>query len=150
MYFLSSILLGLGVFALLPRFLFDAARHGKYAAGLHERAGALPRFDAGGRPVVWLHCVSVGEAQAARPLARAILEEYPRHALVVSTTTLTGQRVAREAFGDAASLVFYFPFDGAWSVRRALRAGNPAAALVMDTGLWPRLCRESRTRGVAV
>src|SRR3954468_21975036 len=98
MFLLYSILLCVGVAALLPRFLLDAARHGKYAAGLRERAGALPRFDAGGRPVVWLHCVSGGEAQAARPLARALAEEYPRHALVVSTTTLTGQRVAREAF----------------------------------------------------
>src|SRR5947209_8562624 len=150
MYLLYSILLGIGVFALLPRFLFDAARHGKYAAGFSERAGALPGFDAGGRPVVWLHCVSVGEAQAARPLARAILEEYPRHALVVSTTTLTGQRVAREAFGDAAALVFYFPFDWAWSVRRALRKINPSVVLVMETELWPRFFRECRERGVPV
>src|SRR2546423_13251351 len=119
MYFLYSILLGLGVFALLPRFLFDAARHGKYAAGFKERAGRLPRFDAGGRPVVWLHCVSVGEAQAARPLARALLARYPTHALVVSTTTLTGQRVARAASADEASLVFYFPFDWACGARRA-------------------------------
>src|SRR5918912_4637823 len=108
MYLLYSILLGVGVVALLPRFLFDALRHGKYAAGFRERAGSLPEFDAGGRPVVWLHCVSVGEAQAARPLARAILEEYPGHALVVSTTKLTGQRVAREAFERQAARLFYF------------------------------------------
>jgi 3-deoxy-D-manno-octulosonic-acid transferase len=149
MYFLYSILLGVGVIALLPRFLFDAARHGKYAAGLRERAGSLPEFDAGGRAVVWLHCVSVGEAQAARPLARALLAEYPRHALVVSTTTQTGQRVAREAFGDAA-LVFYFPFDWGWSVRRALDRVNPSAVLVMETELWPRFFRECRARGVPV
>jgi 3-deoxy-D-manno-octulosonic-acid transferase len=150
MYFLYSILLGLGVAALLPRFLLDALRHGKYAAGLAERAGALPRFDAGGRPVVWLHCVSVGEAQAARPLVRAFAEEYPGHALVVSTTTQTGQRVAREVFAEHASLVFYFPFDWAWSVRRALRAINPSAVLVMETELWPRFFRECRRRGVPV
>jgi 3-deoxy-D-manno-octulosonic-acid transferase len=150
MYFLYSVLLGLGVAALLPRFLFDAARHGKYAAGFGERAGRVPRFDAGGRPVVWLHCVSVGETQAARPLARALMGEYPRHALVVSTTTRTGQRVAREAFGDRAALVFYFPFDWAWSVRRALRRVNPAAVLVMETELWPRFLRECRARGVPV
>lgn len=148
MYFLYSILLGIGVLALLPRFLLDAARHGKYAAGLGERAGSLPRFDAGGRPVVWLHCVSVGEAQAARPLARALLEEYPHHALVVSTTTLTGQRVAREAFKGQAARVFYFPFDWAWSVRRALRALNPSVVLVMETELWPRFFRECRRRAV--
>jgi 3-deoxy-D-manno-octulosonic-acid transferase len=150
MYFLYSILLGLGVIALLPRFLLDAARHGKYAAGLGERAGSLPPFDAGGRPVVWLHCVSVGEAQAARPLARALLEEYPGHALVVSTTTLTGQRVAREAFEGQAALVCYFPFDWAWSVRRALRAVKPSVVLVMETELWPRFFRECRRRGVSV
>ena len=150
MYFLYSILLGIGVAALLPRFLFDAARHGKYAAGLGERAGRLPGFDAGGRPVVWLHCVSVGETQAAQPLARAILEAYPAHALVVSTTTQTGQRVAREVFGSRAALVFYFPFDWAWSVRRALAAINPAAVLVMETELWPRFYRECRGRRVPV
>src|ERR687890_1846713 len=142
MYFLYSILLGIGVLALLPRFLLDAARHGKYAAGLSERAGSLPRLDAGGRRVVWLHCVSVGEAQAARPLARALLARHPNHALVVSTTTLTGQRVAREAFAEEAALVFYFPFDWAWSVRRALRAVRPSAVLVMETELWPRFFRE--------
>jgi 3-deoxy-D-manno-octulosonic-acid transferase len=150
MYLLYSILLGIGVVALLPRFLLDAARHGKYAAGLSERAGRLPRLDAGGRRVVWLHCVSVGEAQAARPLARALLEAHPRLALVVSTTTLTGQRVAREVFKGQAESVFYFPFDWAWSVRRALRAVNPSAVLVMETELWPRFFRECRRRGVPV
>src|SRR5215213_8250890 len=150
MYLLYSIILGVGVLALLPRFLFDALRHGKYAAGLGERAGGLPKFDAGGRPVVWLHCVSVGEAQAARPLARALLTRYPSHALVVSTTTLTGQRVARAAFADMASLVFYFPFDWKWSVRRALRAVKPSAVLVMETELWPRFFRECHRRNVPV
>ncbi|MDQ5835761.1 MAG: 3-deoxy-D-manno-octulosonic acid transferase [Acidobacteriota bacterium] len=150
MYLLYSILLGLGVLVLLPRFVLDALRHGKYAAGLAERAGVLPEFDAGGRPVIWLHCVSVGEAQAARPLVRAFAEEYPGHALVVSTTTQTGQRVAREVFSDTAALVFYFPFDWAWSVRRALRAINPSAVLVMETELWPRFFRECRRRGVPV
>lgn len=150
MYLLYSILLGVGVLALLPRFLFDALRHGKYAAGLAERAGGLPKFDTRGRPVVWLHCVSVGEAQAARPLARALLARYPSHALVVSTTTLTGQRVARAAFADDASLVFYFPFDWKWSVRRALRAVKPSAVLVMETELWPRFFRECRRARVPV
>jgi 3-deoxy-D-manno-octulosonic-acid transferase len=150
MYLLYSILLGVGVIALLPRFLFDALRHGKYAAGFGERAGRLPQFDSGGKPVVWLHCVSVGEAQAARPLARALLARYPNHALVVSTTTLTGQRVAREAFAGDASLVFYFPFDWKWSVRRTLRAVKPAAVLLMETELWPRFFRECRRAGVPV
>jgi 3-deoxy-D-manno-octulosonic-acid transferase len=150
MLFVYSLLLTVGVLLLLPRFLLDAARHGKYAAGLSERAGSLPDFDADGRPVIWLHCVSVGETQAARPLVASLLETFPDHALVVSTTTLTGQRVAREAFGARAALICYFPFDWAWCVRRALRRINPAIVLVMETELWPRFLSECLKRNVTV
>lgn len=150
MYFLYSFLLTIGVIALLPRLIYDAFRHGKYVAGLRERLGLLPLIKTNGRAVIWLHCVSVGEAQAARPLARAILNHYPSHALIVSTTTLTGQRVARAVFRDDAAAIIYFPFDWRWAVRRALRTVNPAAALIMETELWPNFLRECRRRRVPV
>jgi 3-deoxy-D-manno-octulosonic-acid transferase len=142
MFFLYSLLLTFGLIALMPRFIYDALRHGKYIPGLWERLGKLPLINAQGRPVIWLHCVSVGETQAARPLARAILERFPAHALVVSTTTVTGQRVAREVFGDSAAAVFYFPFDWAWTTRRALSSVKPSAVLIMETELWPNFLRE--------
>ncbi|MDQ3687484.1 MAG: 3-deoxy-D-manno-octulosonic acid transferase, partial [Acidobacteriota bacterium] len=150
MYFIYSLLLTIGVGVLLPRFLYDAARHGKYAAGLGERAGRLPPLTPHKRPVIWLHCVSVGETQAARPLVDKLSEHYPSHTLVVSTTTLTGQRVAREVFDKVAARIFYFPFDWAMTVRRALDAINPSAVLVMETELWPRFLRECRARRVHV
>src|SRR5919199_1839362 len=150
MFLLYSILLALGILVMLPRFAWDALRHGKYVEGLRERAGGINDFDAHGRPVIWLHCVSVGEAQAARPLARALVERFPIHVLVVSTTTLTGQRVAREAFRDLAASVFYFPFDWAWSVRRALARVRPSVVLLMETEIWFRFIRECRERGVPV
>jgi 3-deoxy-D-manno-octulosonic-acid transferase len=149
-YFLYSLLLTFAIFALLPLFLLDALRHGKYVAGLRERLGGVPETGAGGRAVLWLHCVSVGETQAARPLARALVERFPTHALVVSTTTLTGQTLAREVFRDDAVAVFYFPFDWAWSVRRTLRRIKPSLVLVLETELWPRFLRECRNTGVPV
>ncbi|MGB7926079.1 MAG: 3-deoxy-D-manno-octulosonic acid transferase, partial [Pyrinomonadaceae bacterium] len=150
MYLLYSLLLTVGVIALLPRLLYDALRHGKYVEGLRERLGRIPPVETKGRPVIWLHCVSVGETQAARPLARAMMEKFPSHALVVSTITRTGQRVAREVFREEAAAVFYFPFDWAWSVRRALRNVNPSAVIIMETELWPRFLRECRERRVRV
>ncbi|HEX8650614.1 MAG TPA: 3-deoxy-D-manno-octulosonic acid transferase [Pyrinomonadaceae bacterium] len=150
MYLLYSLLLTLGVIALLPRLVYDAFRHGKYVAGLGERLGWLPLIETRGRPVIWLHCVSVGETQAARPLARAIQRKFPSHALVVSTVTLTGQRIAREVFREEAAAVIYFPFDWAWSVRRSLRSVKPSAVVIMETELWPRFLRECRERHIAV
>ena len=146
MFFLYSLLLAAGFLAFLPRFLFQE----KYAASFRERLGNLPRFDAGGRPVVWLHAVSVGETQAARPLVKELLRNFPEYKLVVSTTTLTGQRLAREIFAADAALVFYFPFDFRFSVRRALRKIQPRVVLLMETEIWLNFLREASKSGARV
>src|SRR6185436_4362956 len=98
MYFIYSLLLGLGFIILLPRFAVDALRHGKYVAGFRERLGFLPPINLERRPLIWLHCVSVGETQAARPLVKRISAQYPNNKLVVSTITETGQTLAKELF----------------------------------------------------
>lgn len=150
MYSIYSLLLTLGFVILLPRFAIDALRRGKYVSGLRERLGKLPRIDTQNRPLIWLHCVSVGETEAARPLVGTLLDRFPNYALVVSTTTVTGQRVARSAFGSYAAAIFYFPIDWAWTVRRALRVLNPSAVLIMETELWPNLLRECHARKIPV
>ncbi len=148
MYLAYSLLLSTGLLLLSPYFLFQALAHRKYVAGLRERLGFLPKLN--NQPVVWLHCVSVGETQAARPLVERIRKELPQHALMVSTVTLTGQKLARDLFRAQALRVFYFPFDWRWCVRRALRAINPAAVLVMETELWPNFLRECKSREIPV
>ena len=150
MYFVYSLLLTLGFLVLLPRFLFDALRHGKYVAGFGERLGKLTPLNSTGRDVVWIHCVSVGESQAARPLVQGLRKRFPEHTLVISTTTLTGQKLARDIFKNDAARVFYFPFDWGWTVRRALNAMQPSVVLIMETEIWPRFFRECQSRGISL
>lgn len=148
MYFVYSLLLTFGVLVLIPHFLLQALTHGKYVAGLTQRLGSIPPLT--GKPVIWLHCVSVGETQAARPLVQRIKQQFPQHALVVSTITATGQKLARDVFQKQAESVFYFPFDWRWTARRALKRINPAAVLVMETELWPNFLRECNARKIPV
>jgi len=148
MYFAYSLLLSLGLLLFSPYFLFQALAHRKYIDGLRERLGFLPLLPK--QPVVWLHCVSVGETQAARPLVERLRKELPQHVLVVSTVTLTGQKLARDLFRTQAARVFYFPFDWRWSVSRALNALHPAVVLVMETELWPNFLRECKAREIPV
>lgn len=119
-------------------------------AGFWQRLGFLPHFDAGGKPVIWLHCVSVGETQAARPLVTEIVKNFPDHKLVVSTTTRTGQKLAREVFKDEASYIFYFPYDWKFSVRSALRQITPKLVLLMETEIWFNFIRETGKSGAKV
>ena len=150
MYFIYSLLLGLGFLILLPRFLLDAFRHGKYVAGFRERLGSLSPIPRDGRPLVWIHCVSVGETQAARPLVQGIKERFPESLIAISTITLTGQNLARKIFKHDAARVFYFPFDWRWVVRRTLKAINPDTVLVMETELWPGFLRECKNQQIPV
>ncbi len=150
MFFVYSIILTLGFIVLLPRFLFDALFNGKYSAGFFQRLGFLPKFDAGDRAVIWLHCVSVGEVNAARPLVDSIRNDFSNHRLIVSTTTRTGQTLANDVFSESAALVFYFPFDWKFSVRRALRHFGPRAVLLMETEIWFNFIREANKSGARI
>jgi 3-deoxy-D-manno-octulosonic-acid transferase len=147
MFFLYSFLLTIAFILLSPLLLI---RSGKYLSGFWQRLGFLPKFDAGGKPVIWLHCVSVGETQAARPLVHEIVHAFPNHKLVISTTTRTGQKLAREVFKDSAALVFYFPYDWKFSVRRALRKIKPNVVLLMETEIWFNFIREAGKSDVKV
>ncbi len=140
MFTIYSILLTVGFILMSPVFLF---RRKKYAAGFWERLGYLPEFKKDARSVIWLHCVSVGEANAARSLVDGIRSEFPNFRLVVSTTTRTGQELAQAIFKDAADAVFYFPFDWRFAVRRALKHYRPGIVLLMETELWFNFIREA-------
>ena len=147
MFLIYSFLLTLGFIALLPLFVL---RRGKYAAGLWQRFGFLPAFEQSEKKVLWLHCVSVGETNAARPLVKEILENFPEYRLVVSTTTRTGQELAKQIFQDQADLVFYFPLDWKFTVRRALKKIKPDVVLLMETELWFNFLRQASRSGARV
>jgi len=152
-YFVYSLLMGLFAILLMPYWLLQGIRHGKYLSNLRERLGlsfpALQKLRAERPDAIWLHAVSVGEVLSGLTLAKRLKDEFPERPLVVSTTTMTGQALARERmpFADA---VFYFPLDWAFSVRRALAAVRPALVVVLETEIWPNFLKEASERKVPV
>jgi 3-deoxy-D-manno-octulosonic-acid transferase len=151
---LYSLTLGLGLVVGAPWWVARMLTTSRYREGLWERLGLVPMrlFEDSDFPlksVVWVHAVSVGELLAATRLV-AELEAALGDGWVVaiSTTTRTGQALARERFG--AQRVFYYPLDFAWAVRAYLRVLRPAALVLMESELWPRMLHECRRAGVPV
>jgi len=157
---LYSLLLVMGLAVCSPWWL---ARMVRYRAGMGQRLGRVPtelRAAAAGRQVVWVHAVSVGEVLAATRLVceleGALGAEW---VVVVSTTTATGQALAKERFGavvggDSTKVdsgrVFYYPLDFAWAVRAYLRALQPKLLVLMESEIWPRMLVECGRAGVPV
>lgn len=116
-----------------------------YRQRIRERFGfGMPRLP---RPSIWVHAVSVGEVQAAAPLVRALLKQYPDVPLVLTTMTPTGSERVRLLFGDTV-VHRYVPYDLAAAVRRFFDRARPSLAIIMETELWPNLYHECGQRRV--
>jgi 3-deoxy-D-manno-octulosonic-acid transferase len=152
-YFIYSFLMGLAALLLTPYWLVQGLRHHKYLSNLGERLGfsfpGLDKLPADRPGTIWIHAVSVGEALSGVALARRLKDAHPARPLIISTTTITGQTLARERmpFADA---ILYFPLDWAFCVRRAMNAARPALVLVLETEIWPNFLREASRRNVPV
>jgi 3-deoxy-D-manno-octulosonic-acid transferase len=136
-----------------PWWLWRMATTQKYRDGLRERLGRVPRrlvagSGSGGRPLIWLHAVSVGEVLAVTRLVKALDAALPRYFVAISTTTRTGQALARERFG--ANRVFYCPLDLPWAVRAYLLALKPCMLVLAETEFWPNLLNGCFRRGISV
>jgi 3-deoxy-D-manno-octulosonic-acid transferase len=150
----SSLLLAVLVVG-APYWLVRMATSGRYRAGLLGRLGRVPeglRAAVAGHDVIWVHAVSVGEVLAAAQLIRELKLTLPGWVVAVSTTTETGQRLAKERLGSrlGESPVFYLPLDFRFAVRRYLRVLRPKMLVLMESELWPRLIEECAKDGVPV
>jgi len=162
MYFLYSVLLALAMLVTLPYWVFQMLRHGKYRAGLWERLGRVPvrlrtaSIETGSaqgvswnpaspfRPLIWVHAVSVGEVTAIRGLVEHIRRRFAQHRVVVTTTTDTGQDLARKNFGEDNS--FYFPMDFRFAIRPYLQTLRPKLIIIAETEFWPTFLRLAHAR----
>jgi len=148
-YLLYDILLLVAALVLTPYYLWRGIRYGKSRRGIRERLGRYGRgrLEAlNGRPVIWVHAVSVGETRAVVPLLRRLKQSYPGHALVLTNVTETGREVAARL--DCVDLCLFFPFDLSWVVRRVLKKLRPWLVVLVETELWPNLVRQTSRAGV--
>jgi 3-deoxy-D-manno-octulosonic-acid transferase len=176
-YFVYSLALALAMLLSLPYWLYQTLRHGKYRSGLAERLGKLPSrliatevgsagilpAVAAARPeaaegashlrsrrdrVIWVHAVSLGEVLAVSGLVEQMRRSFPQHRVLVSTTTDTGQALARQRFGEAN--VFYFPMDFAFAIRPYLRTLQPELVVLAETEFWPNFLRLAHASGARI
>jgi 3-deoxy-D-manno-octulosonic-acid transferase len=147
-YLLYSFLTAVVFVVASPYFLYQALRHNKYVGSIAQRLGYLPvSFNLDGDESIWVHAVSVGEVLSARSLISELRASYPKLRLFLSTTTLTGQELARRSVPDVDA-VFYFPFDWTITARRTLTVVRPRLFVMTETEIWPNLLRECKRRDV--
>jgi len=148
MYFLYSLLLGLAVVLTAPWWLARMLAQGKYRAGLGERLGRVPARLGSVQGCIWVHAVSVGEVLAVSGLVEGLRGRFPERRVLVSTTTDTGQKLARERFGE--NNVFYYPVDFGFAIRPYLQALQPSLIVLAESEFWPNFLRLAQGSGARI
>ncbi|WP_422103332.1 lipid IV(A) 3-deoxy-D-manno-octulosonic acid transferase [Vreelandella sp.] len=107
-------------------------------------------------PRMWLHCASVGEIRAARPLIEGLLARFPHHSLLLTTMTATGAQqaqalIAEQGATDQSRLAHRFlPLDFPGAAKRFVARVKPELALLFETELWPNLLHACHRQAVPV
>ena len=119
-----------------------------YRLRWRERFGlqGLPAQYRGG---ALLHCASVGEVIAARPLIEALLADPRYHPLVLTCSTPTGSRLIRQHYGTRVGHR-YFPLDLPGATRRFLLHLRPRLVLLLERELWPNFLHQAQGLGIPV
>ena len=136
-----------------PYWLFRLVTSSRYRKGLAQRFGALPRgaIKSGrigpARPI-WIHCVSVGELNAARTFIDGVEKRFPGKSWIVSCFTAAGFEQARKRYG--ADRTIYLPIDLTPVASKVLKRINPACIVLVELELWPNFLRRARKLGIPV
>ncbi|MEX0611677.1 MAG: 3-deoxy-D-manno-octulosonic acid transferase [Pirellulales bacterium] len=131
-----------------PLIVWQAVRTGKYREGYREKfLGHVPKRE-GDATCVWIHAVSVGEANLLATLFRELRAAHPDWQFVVSTTSRAGHELARKKYADLT--VFYCPLDFSWAVRTAVRRVRPTLLVLAELELWPNLIMAAKEQGTRV
>jgi|TARA_B100001971_G_scaffold212925_1_gene244474 3-deoxy-D-manno-octulosonic-acid transferase len=109
----------------------------------------LGRVNIKANRVIWLHCVSVGEFHAARPLIDQLIELFSDHKILITTTTTTGSTAVKNYYGGNIEHCF-FPFDLPFALKRFIKNVKPEICILLETELWPNLIYFLHKRAIPI
>jgi len=141
MLLLYNLLSLIGIVFYSPWIFFKKGPEDK-SAFIRERFG-MSDYD---KTDLWVHAVSVGEVLACIPFLKALKQNIPSIHIVLSTTTYTGQNIARTGFAEA-NRIMYMPVDVIVCTRRVAALMKPRVFITVETELWPALFRSLKQCG---
>ncbi|RJP72077.1 MAG: 3-deoxy-D-manno-octulosonic acid transferase [Candidatus Abyssobacteria bacterium SURF_17] len=149
-FFLYETALAVGFVFFIPYALFRMVRTPAVRAGIGQRLSlrcGTQMPETGSRPI-WIQAVSLGEVKSVTPLVRKI-NERSTCPVLLTTTTETGSRTARETLGDRNAIA-YFPLDFSVIVKRTLNHVRPRAVVLFETEIWPNFIRAAHSLDIPI
>ena len=86
------------------------------------------------KPIIWMHCASLGEFEQGRPVLQGLQKQYPNYSILLTFFSPSGYEVHKNYPG--ADYVFYLPMDSAGNASKFLKITNPSIAIFVKYEFW--------------
>lgn len=98
------------------------------------------------RPIIWMHCASLGEFEQGRPLLESCKQQYANYAFVLSFFSPSGYEIRKNS--PLVDAVFYLPLDHPQQANNWLDILQPSAAIFVKYDLWYHYLTQLKKRAI--
>lgn len=115
--------------------------------GLFEKLQQMPEnLPHDNRPVIWMHCASLGEFEQGRPVLEKIKARYPQSRVIITFFSPSGYEIRKNYKG--ANAVLYLPLDTPSNARKFVQYINPTLVLWVRYEFWLHYLEELKRKEI--
>jgi 3-deoxy-D-manno-octulosonic-acid transferase len=98
------------------------------------------------RPVIWVHCASLGEFEQGRPIIETIRRQYPDYQILLSFFSPSGYEIRKNY--ELADCIFYLPADTRKNAKKLLELVRPEMVFFVKYEFWFHYINELKKKNI--
>jgi 3-deoxy-D-manno-octulosonic-acid transferase len=143
-YFYNVVFIILFIPAVIILFLIGLKKPREFFSGWGERLGRWDLGSGNEKPLLWIHCASLGEVRAIEALSKKL----SANRILLTANTYSARAYAKK--NRVADYVFYAPLDFLPVVNACFMKARPRALLIVETEIWPGLISSANKFGAKI
>ena len=100
------------------------------------------------KPVIWIHCASLGEFEQGKPLIEKLPQQFPGVSILLTFFSPSGYEAQKDYSG--ADYIFYLPMDSARNAKKFLDIVHPVLIIFIKYEFWYYYLGEAKKRNIPV
>lgn len=98
------------------------------------------------RPLIWVHCASLGEFEQGRPLIEAIKKDHPNYQIFLTFFSPSGYEIRKNY--DLADYICYLPADTRSNAKKLIKLINPEKVFFVKYEFWFHYINELKKKNI--
>ena len=98
------------------------------------------------RPIVWVHCASLGEFEQGRPVIETIRKQHPEYRILITFFSPSGYEIRKNY--DQADYICYLPADTKKNVLRLIELVRPQMVFFVKYEFWYHYISELKKQNI--